>query len=145
MDPVVQRNIDDWVLQKRGLADDWTHHYLVFSNPGTEQQAIETGNYEQWLKIVNDPRFTLQQIKTQRGRKGAAEGTGLSRRQRANAEVSEAGAPESGTGYRGNGFAEETFERPSEERLERGDRRGCGERDRHCHHQQRERHFNSDR
>ena len=63
MDPVVQRNIEEWKLQQRGLPDDWTHHYLIFSNPGTEQQAIENGQYEQWLKIVNDPRFILQQIK----------------------------------------------------------------------------------
>ena len=36
VDPEVQRNIDDWVVEQRGLPDDWTHHYLVFSNPGTE-------------------------------------------------------------------------------------------------------------
>jgi hypothetical protein len=69
VDPVVQRNMEDWVLQKRGLPDDWTHHYLVFSNPGTEQQAVESGKYEQWLKIVNDPRFTLQQLKRSAGAK----------------------------------------------------------------------------
>ena len=77
MDPVVQRNIDDWAVQQRGLPDDWTHHYLVFSNPGTAQQAIENGRFEEWLKIVDDPRFTLQQIKRSGGAK-ALEGSGVS-------------------------------------------------------------------
>ncbi len=76
VDAVVQRDIDDWVLQGRGVADDWTHHHLVFSNPGTEQQAIENGNYEQWLKIVNDPRFTVQQIKRSGGVKAVEDADG---------------------------------------------------------------------
>jgi hypothetical protein len=67
VDPVVQRNIDDWVLQKRGVPDDWSHRHLVFSNPGTAQQAIERGNYEHWLRITNEPRFTVQQIKRSGG------------------------------------------------------------------------------
>ena len=63
VDPIVQRNVQDWATQSRGVPDDWSHHYQVFSNPGTEQQANESGNYEHWLKVVNDSRFTLQQIK----------------------------------------------------------------------------------
>ena len=63
VDPLVQRHVEDWAIQQRGVPDDWSHHYVVFSNPGTEQQALESGNYEQWLKTVNDPRFTLQQVK----------------------------------------------------------------------------------
>jgi len=77
VDPLVQRNIEDWAIQQRGVPDDWTHHYLVFSNPGTEQQANESGRYEQWLKIVQDPRFTLQQIKRSGGAK-PPENTGVS-------------------------------------------------------------------
>ena len=46
-----------------GVPDDWTHHRLVYANPGTEQQAVQSGRYEQWRKIVNDPRYVLQQIK----------------------------------------------------------------------------------
>ena len=46
-----------------GLPEDWTHHYLVFSDPGTEQQALDNGDYGQWLKVVNDPRYFLQQLK----------------------------------------------------------------------------------
>lgn len=67
--PQVQRNIEDWSAQQRGVPDDWSHHHLIFSDPGTEQQAIESGNYQQWLNIVNDPRFTLQQIKRSQGSK----------------------------------------------------------------------------
>jgi hypothetical protein len=67
VDPRVQQNIWDWAVQQRGVPDDWTHHHLVFSNPGTEQQAIEKGNYEHWLKVVNSRRFTMQQIKRSGG------------------------------------------------------------------------------
>jgi hypothetical protein len=95
VDPVVQRNIEDWAIQQRGLPDDWTHHYLVFSNPGTEQQAIEGGKYEQWLNIVNDPRFTLQQIKRSGGAK-ALEDTGVSAASTPNEGVLGAGAPDQG-------------------------------------------------
>jgi hypothetical protein len=97
VDPVVQRNIDDWTVQQRGLPDDWTHHYLVFSNPGTEQQAIESGKFEQWLNIVNDPRFTLQQIKRSGGAK-ALEDTGVSAASTPNEGVLGAGAPDQGPG-----------------------------------------------
>jgi len=91
VDPLVQRNIEDWAAQQRGLPDDWSHHYLVFSNPGTEQQSIETGNHEQWLKIVSDPRFTLQQIKRSGGAK-AMEGTGVSAASTPGADVLAEGA-----------------------------------------------------
>jgi len=93
VDPVVQRNMEDWVLQKRGLPDDWTHHYLVFSNPGTEQQAVESGKYEQWLKIVNDPRFTLQQLKRSAGAK-ALPGMGIPAAGVVNADVPRADGPD---------------------------------------------------
>jgi hypothetical protein len=46
-----------------GLPDDWTHHRVVYSNPGTEQQAIERGRYAEWLKTVNDPRYAIHQLK----------------------------------------------------------------------------------
>ncbi len=91
VDPVVQRNIDDWAVQQRGLPDDWSHHYLVFSNPGPRQQAIESGKFEEWLKITSDPRFTLQQIKRSGGAK-ALEGMGVSAASTPNEQVS--GAPD---------------------------------------------------
>src|SRR5580698_479015 len=36
--------------------DDWTHHHLVFSNPSNLPE-------EQRNKILNDPRYQLQQRK----------------------------------------------------------------------------------
>jgi hypothetical protein len=46
-----------------GMPEDWTHHHVVFSNPGTAAEALAQGRYEQWSKIVNDPRYILQQMK----------------------------------------------------------------------------------
>jgi hypothetical protein len=41
--------------------DDWSQHHVVFSNPGTEADAIKSGHYSEWLKIVSDPRYVMQQ------------------------------------------------------------------------------------
>jgi hypothetical protein len=46
-----------------GVPDDWTHHHVIFANPGTEQDAIQSGHYAQWQKIVNEPRYVIQQLK----------------------------------------------------------------------------------
>jgi hypothetical protein len=46
-----------------GIPQDWSDHYVVFSNPGTEQEAIQSGRYEQWLRIVNEPRYVMHQLK----------------------------------------------------------------------------------
>jgi len=63
VDPAIQQNIDHWIFTGVGVPDDWSHRHVVFSNPGTREDAIKNGTYEHWLKVVNDPRFTLQQIK----------------------------------------------------------------------------------
>jgi hypothetical protein len=47
-------------VQGGSYVDDWSHHHLVFSNPGTEQDAIKNGTHERWLKITNDPRYQMQ-------------------------------------------------------------------------------------
>lgn len=46
-----------------GIPEDWTHHHLIFSNPGTASEAIAQGRYEQWYRIVTDPRYVWQQRK----------------------------------------------------------------------------------
>jgi hypothetical protein len=46
-----------------GLPEDWTHHHSMFSNPGTEEDAIKNGTHDKWLRIVNDPRYVIQQLK----------------------------------------------------------------------------------
>lgn len=60
---ILQRNIEDWIFQGRGMPDDWSHRYLVFSDPGTEEQAIASGTYDHWVNIINNPRYTLQHMK----------------------------------------------------------------------------------
>src|ERR1019366_7198884 len=49
------------------------HHHLVFSNPGTEEDAIANGTHDRWLSIVNDPRYILQQMKRSTGVKALAD------------------------------------------------------------------------
>lgn len=49
--------------QITALPDDWSYHHLVFSNPGTEEDAIKSGHYQQWLKITSEPRYVMQQLK----------------------------------------------------------------------------------
>jgi hypothetical protein len=46
-----------------GLVDDWTSQHVVFSNPGTMQDAMRNGRLAEWLRIVNDPRYRMQQMK----------------------------------------------------------------------------------
>ncbi len=47
-----------------GVPDDWSHHHLVFSNPGTyEQAAKDPAALAKWLTIHYDARFILQQMK----------------------------------------------------------------------------------
>ena len=50
-----------------GIVDDWSHHHLVFSNPGTYEQAIAKGwyssEYSKWIKLRYDTRFILHQTK----------------------------------------------------------------------------------
>ncbi len=58
-----QESITVGPAQITGLPEDWTHHHVVFSNPGTEQEALNNGTYDKWLKVVNDPRYILQQLK----------------------------------------------------------------------------------
>jgi hypothetical protein len=43
------------------IVKDWISHHVIFSNPGTKEDAIKNGTYERWLKITNDPRYIMQQ------------------------------------------------------------------------------------
>lgn len=47
----------------RGVVDDWTHHHVLFSNPGTRQDAITNGRREEWQRIVTDSRYGMQWIR----------------------------------------------------------------------------------
>jgi hypothetical protein len=50
-------------VQITGIPEDWSSHHLIFTDPGTEEEAIKAGRYEKWLKIVNDPRYVFQQLR----------------------------------------------------------------------------------
>ena len=47
----------------RGLAADWTHRHLIFSQPGTSDEALRNGTYDRWLKITGEPRYAMQQLR----------------------------------------------------------------------------------
>lgn len=47
----------------RSTVDDWSHHHLIYSNPGTEEESWQRNDHERWLQITSDPRFKLQQLK----------------------------------------------------------------------------------
>lgn len=46
-----------------GLADDWSHHHAVFSAPSKELDALKSGHYNEWFRIVTEPRYITQQQK----------------------------------------------------------------------------------
>ncbi len=46
-----------------GFFEDWSTHHVMFSNPGSESDAFTNGHYSEWLKIVNDSRYVMQQQK----------------------------------------------------------------------------------
>jgi hypothetical protein len=46
-----------------GVPDDWTHHHLIFSDPGSFADAVNHGSFERWYKVVSDRRFIIQQAK----------------------------------------------------------------------------------
>ncbi len=46
-----------------GFVEDWSTRHLVFSNPGSEDQAIQEDRHAEWLRIVNDPRYIFQKRK----------------------------------------------------------------------------------
>jgi hypothetical protein len=59
-------------IQLTGVVEDWSHHHVVFSDPGTAEDAMHNGTLEHWLKIVNEPRYIMQQIKRRTPAQGPA-------------------------------------------------------------------------
>ena len=56
----------------RGYPEDWSHRHVVFSNIGAEDEALHKGEYEHWQKVVNEPRYVIQQLKNHGEVKGPA-------------------------------------------------------------------------
>ncbi len=44
-----------------GYPQDWTHHHVVFSDPGSYGDAMATGTLKEWNAITHDPRYLMQQ------------------------------------------------------------------------------------
>ena len=55
-----------------GFPEDWSHHHVVFSNPGTAAEAAREGRYAEWVRTVSDPRYLLQQWKREANAKANA-------------------------------------------------------------------------
>jgi hypothetical protein len=54
------------------VVTDWSSQRLVFGNPGTEQEALANGTHDRWLKIVNNPRYIMQQLQRHSPAQGPA-------------------------------------------------------------------------
>lgn len=57
--------------QPAAWVDDWTHHHLVYSNPGTEADAVKNHRYGQWYDVTHDPRYQMQKLKRSRAQRTA--------------------------------------------------------------------------
>ncbi len=77
-------------IEIRGYPEDWSHHHVVFSNIGAEDEALQKGEYEHWQKVVNEPRYVIQQFKNHGEMKGPA-GIDAEYRSRWNAESTDLG------------------------------------------------------
>jgi hypothetical protein len=46
-----------------GFVDDWSHHHVVYTNPGTAADALAQGRFEQWYVTANNPRYIMQEMR----------------------------------------------------------------------------------
>lgn len=56
-------------VETDGFPEDWTHHHVVFSDPGTIENALVSGSYYSWRDIVTNLRFAHQRNKRNSGMK----------------------------------------------------------------------------
>ena len=57
--------------QPMGLPQrSWTHRHMVFSDPGTEDDAFRNGKHDEWLKVHDDPRFMMHEVKRYKAEHG---------------------------------------------------------------------------
>ena len=61
---------------RMGLVDDWTHHHVIFPDPGNATEAMAHGRYQEWYRVASDPRFLMQQMKRNRPWMGRGRGFG---------------------------------------------------------------------
>jgi hypothetical protein len=46
-----------------GVPEDWSHHHVVFSNPGSFDDAMRNREVDKWSGVVHDPRYQIQQLR----------------------------------------------------------------------------------
>jgi hypothetical protein len=85
-----QSNANSTSVQSVHVISDWSMRHVVFSNLGTSEKALQNGTYNQWFKIVNDPRYRMQRLI--RG------GAGPQRRVASMSPISDAGSGSPQTG-----------------------------------------------
>jgi len=51
------------------VVEDWSSHHLIFSNPGTAEDAYLRGEEERYSRIVNEVRYKQQQLRRSSGTK----------------------------------------------------------------------------
>ena len=57
-------------VELSGFPEDWTHHHVVFSNPGAADTSFGKHQYDRWLKVMNSPRYRRQQARRSRDHAG---------------------------------------------------------------------------
>jgi hypothetical protein len=45
------------------IPEDWSHHHVVFSNPGKAEDAARKGKLEQWSRVTSDERYQMQLLR----------------------------------------------------------------------------------
>ena len=45
------------------VTEDWSTHHLVFSNPGTFEQATQNRPFLEWYRALSDPRYRFDQLR----------------------------------------------------------------------------------
>jgi hypothetical protein len=50
-------------MPRASVVEDWSTHHLVFSNPGSPVEAMSRGSLDRWIRVVNDPRYVMQQLR----------------------------------------------------------------------------------
>ena len=80
------------VYGQSGVPEDWSHHHAVFSSPGSYDDAVRKGTVDKWTKIVNEPRYQIQQLR--RGLQQQPAATRGAKRPRGGAEATGCGLGE---------------------------------------------------
>jgi hypothetical protein len=55
---------------QQSLVTDWTSRHVIFTNPGSEMDALMNGHRQEWRSFVNNPRYIAQQLRRSAARSG---------------------------------------------------------------------------